>query len=482
MIEHSTGKKSLRLEWIDFEKSGSEIEDLRKKVFIEEQGFERYEISSEYDKLGLHLGLFNGHELAACVSIYLYEPEDPFLENIATSPTTSFAVRFTKRVELPDYRSKNYSKMMLAHALRSIYELFQPNLIFATLIGKHILLKKHYVKLYGFNETKVVRTGEPDETHILLHNNPEQIKNLYLNLRLYCLENARNMGLSLPDLTNHIFETPILTEYLNIEVDTNNRYLEPLSLADELPRLSAQARMLFKGMRSFWETLLAKNPEKRNILDLGCGPGIYLTQLSKLPQSAGRKFTGLDISDEFITYSKFAHGKLDWRVGSAYDSKIADQSVDIVQASFLFIHLTKPLLALKEVNRILKPGGLLVITDVNDSTFTGPPPVLALVTAHKNIYEGNREIMSEIISIAAAANLRCIQATDLTVTNTGSDEMATFTPHKIDLGKWTMWGLLAFMGQRKEIIDIFERAEAHYIQHSDEVTLKIQTRVFQKPN
>jgi predicted GNAT family N-acyltransferase len=205
MIEHSAREESLRLEWINFEKSGYEIEDLRKKVFIEEQRFERYETSSQYDNLGLHLGLYDGHDLVACVSIYLYEAGDPFLENITSSPKSNFAVRFTKRVELPKYRAKNYSKMMLAHALRSIYELLQPNLIFATLIGKHILLKKHYVKLYGFNEIKIVREGEPDETHILMHNNPEQIKNLYLNLRLYCLENERNIGLSLPNLTNPCF-------------------------------------------------------------------------------------------------------------------------------------------------------------------------------------------------------------------------------------------------------------------------------------
>jgi len=103
------------------------------------------------------------------------------------------------------------------------------------------------------------------------------------------------------------------------------------------------------------------------VLDLGCGTGtLALIIKESIPQSM---VVGCDGDKKIL---QLAQGKavrtnrdMIWHCAMAYALPYADESFDRVVSSFLFHHLTKEdkLRTLREVYRILKPGGELHLAD-----------------------------------------------------------------------------------------------------------------------
>lgn len=471
---------NLTLNWLVFDKHRDEIRNLRQAVFVEEQGLGEFVLDSPGDQTGLHLGVYDGDLLVSCVSLYPYERDHEFIQStVGLDFNQPYGVQFSRRVELPGYRSRGLSALMIAHAMRSTYEYFHPDCMFAILLDRHKTLRNYYVSSYGFNRC-LDYSSEDGEGFLLVMDSQNLIDETASKLKKNSAILSKRMNIALPDLTDHISKNKSFEKYWRIKIDQVNRYLSPLSLQDELPRLSAQARMLYKSQKSIWEDLLAEHDEHRTILDIGCGPGIYLAQLNKLGGTNGRKLIGIDISDELITYARFAHADMDWREGSVYNTEIESGSIDIVHCSFLFIHLIHPFWALQEINRILSPGGLLYITDVNDDTFNGPKQIAELIEAHGEIYEGNRKIMSSIDQLADKFDLELIKNDRVLVDNTGSDENAELEGRYYRLGRWAMWAMFSFLGQREEVREQFEQADQYYFDSACTITIEIQSKIYQK--
>ncbi len=98
------------------------------------------------------------------------------------------------------------------------------------------------------------------------------------------------------------------------------------------------------------------------VLDVGCGTGELLTRLAaKFPSS---KLAGLDPVPEMLNVAK---GKLsaevDLRVGWANALPWNEGSFDVVVSCNMFHYITHPVAAIREMERVLRPGGQLVITD-----------------------------------------------------------------------------------------------------------------------
>jgi ubiquinone/menaquinone biosynthesis C-methylase UbiE len=62
-------------------------------------------------------------------------------------------------------------------------------------------------------------------------------------------------------------------------------------------------------------------------------------------------------------------GSVDCRVGSAERIPIDDQVVDYVFANMLLHHAEEPSRAIREMARVLRPGGVVVITDLDRHDF-----------------------------------------------------------------------------------------------------------------
>jgi SAM-dependent methyltransferase len=100
----------------------------------------------------------------------------------------------------------------------------------------------------------------------------------------------------------------------------------------------------------------------KTVLDLGCGTGENLVPLVK----RGAEVIGIDISPDLVELARqrlSSYGlTATLRDGSAYDTGIADESVDVVFSMALLHHLDLPS-ARKEIHRILRPGGLFILRE-----------------------------------------------------------------------------------------------------------------------
>ncbi len=127
---------------------------------------------------------------------------------------------------------------------------------------------------------------------------------------------------------------------------------EPTDLALEErvgERRSRQFRRFLKG---------ASQPGK--LLDVGCGYGFFL----KLAQEAGWESIGVDVDPQAVTYAqnRFQVNALE---GDLREFHFPAGSFDLVTAWNALDFVPDPLDLLKEVHRVLKPGGHLFIRTPN---------------------------------------------------------------------------------------------------------------------
>jgi ubiquinone/menaquinone biosynthesis C-methylase UbiE len=111
------------------------------------------------------------------------------------------------------------------------------------------------------------------------------------------------------------------------------------------------------------ETLsrLSLNGTER-LLDVGCGTGELLARLAaKYP---GACLAGLDPVPAMLDMAREKlSGNVDLRVGWANELPWPDRSFDWVVSCNMFHYITHPVDALREMERVLRPGGRIVITD-----------------------------------------------------------------------------------------------------------------------
>ncbi|MFW2374510.1 MAG: class I SAM-dependent methyltransferase [Gammaproteobacteria bacterium] len=118
-------------------------------------------------------------------------------------------------------------------------------------------------------------------------------------------------------------------------------------------------------------------PEAR-MLDAGCGPG-SLT-LGFAPHIAPGRISGIDIDTDQITLAREAAvnqgmDNVDFHHASVYELPFEDDTFDIVFGHTLFMHLSQPEAALKEIHRVCKKGAIVGIRDglgSIDRLLTGP--------------------------------------------------------------------------------------------------------------
>lgn len=113
---------------------------------------------------------------------------------------------------------------------------------------------------------------------------------------------------------------------------------------------------------------VAKRLEKysfEKLLDVGCGTGFMIELLKKQKDA---QYHGLDLSPEMIKVAKSKfHESVHLVVGTADALPYDDNSFDVVCCVQSFHHYPYPEKAMNEAYRILKPGGLYILSDTGCS-------------------------------------------------------------------------------------------------------------------
>ncbi len=104
--------------------------------------------------------------------------------------------------------------------------------------------------------------------------------------------------------------------------------------------------------------LVPKNLKNKKLLDVGCGPGIHLKEYIK----RGVIGTGIDLSEKMINLAKDYCPQAKFKKGNVYNLPFEDKSFDIVTASFILDHLKNLEKGIKEIERVLKVGGLFIFS------------------------------------------------------------------------------------------------------------------------
>src|SRR6185503_9475367 len=141
-------------------------------------------------------------------------------------------------------------------------------------------------------------------------------------------------------------------------------------------------------------------PESGQLLDVGCGTGELLARIAgKYPRSV---LAGIDPVAEMLAVArKKLPERAELRVGYANALPWPDGSFDVVVSCNMFHYVTHPVPALREMTRVLKPGGKLVITDWCDDYLACRICNIYLRITNRAYYKTYRQ--RECMSLLAAA-------------------------------------------------------------------------------
>lgn len=205
--------------------------------------------------------------------------------------------------------------------------------------------------------------------------------------------------------------------------------LDKVAIDRLIARLESRAKdEVFTRLFDKYATRIDPGPLGQ-ILEVGCGTGAMTRSLARRADFSG-KAIGVDQSAHFIEAARrFAQDEsvaeqVDFLVGDAHSLNFPDGTFDAVFAHTLISHVTDPAAVLREMVRILRPGGTLAIFDGDYASMTyghpdhelGHKMDAALVSASFN----NPRIMRDLPRLMSDFGLKLTAAWGDAVAEIGS--------------------------------------------------------------
>ena len=109
---------------------------------------------------------------------------------------------------------------------------------------------------------------------------------------------------------------------------------------------------------------MAEAGSDETVLDVACGPGLLACAFARV----ARHVTGIDLTPAMLEQARALQRQqgldnLTWQEGDVLPLPYADHSFSIVSTRFAFHHFLDPLAVLKEMRRVCRPGGRIVVAD-----------------------------------------------------------------------------------------------------------------------
>ena len=101
------------------------------------------------------------------------------------------------------------------------------------------------------------------------------------------------------------------------------------------------------------------------VLDVACGPGLLACAFARVAKHA----TGIDMTPAMLEQARKTQQEqglknVSWLPGNVYSLPFPPAQFSIASSRFVFHHLEDPLAALKEMKRVCKPSGRIVVADM----------------------------------------------------------------------------------------------------------------------
>ena len=106
----------------------------------------------------------------------------------------------------------------------------------------------------------------------------------------------------------------------------------------------------------------------KSAADIGAGTGFITEELV----NNGVKVIAVDQSEAMLEEMKKKFGRsgsIEYRIGEFNNLPMQDETVDYVFANMYLHHVDIPQVAIEEMTRILKPGGRVIVTDMDEHEF-----------------------------------------------------------------------------------------------------------------
>jgi SAM-dependent methyltransferase len=112
-----------------------------------------------------------------------------------------------------------------------------------------------------------------------------------------------------------------------------------------------------------WPPVLMADADIRptdHVLDVGCGTGVLTRELLKVVGPEG-SVTAIDLSESMLSVARTVCIGANCHLGNAANLPFDDNRFDAVISSFMLMFAEDPQQVLRELKRVLKPGGRLVV-------------------------------------------------------------------------------------------------------------------------
>lgn len=162
--------------------------------------------------------------------------------------------------------------------------------------------------------------------------------------------------------------------------------MNALALTDDIARHFGRARDSYQQAARLQRLVAAKalslsTPTAGLLLDLGSGPGWFHPRLTQYCSG----LLALDLSYDMLQKTRAAQQATLVFQADAQSLPVASQSVDRVFSSLMLQWCEQPGLVLREIYRVLKPGGSAVISTLLDGTLQEFKQAWAQVDSHQHI-------------------------------------------------------------------------------------------------
>jgi SAM-dependent methyltransferase len=135
------------------------------------------------------------------------------------------------------------------------------------------------------------------------------------------------------------------------------------TLQDQISAATAYETLFVPALFAQWAPMVAEAARIRpgqRVLDVACGTGVLAREVASRVGPSGH-VVGIDPSPGMISVARQRAATIEWREGVAERLPFPDQSFDAVVSQFGLMFFTDPNNALREMLRVLAPGGQLAI-------------------------------------------------------------------------------------------------------------------------